>query len=197
MIGFLDAPDPTADARLMFDEDTAELGYVMAATRLWSFQPAAMTGLFDLARQITAGQTLTVRQRSILVTACASALGDSYCALVWGSRLAERSNPLTAAGVVRGIDDGLTDAERALAAWARTVAHDPNGTTPADVQRLRTAGFSDQQIFAITAFVAVRLAFSTVNDALGLRPDAALSITAPAVVRDAVTFGRPIADEQR
>jgi hypothetical protein len=111
-IGFLNAPDSTTEARQMFDEDTAELGYVMAATRLWAYQPAAMTGLFDLARQVTAGQTLTVRQRSILVTACASALGDSYCALVWGSRLAERSTPDTAAGVLRGVDDGLTAAER-------------------------------------------------------------------------------------
>jgi hypothetical protein len=77
----------------MFNEDTAELGYVMAATRLWAYQPTAMTCLFDLARQITAGQTLSVCQRSILVTSCASALGDSYCALVWGNRLAERSTP--------------------------------------------------------------------------------------------------------
>jgi hypothetical protein len=35
-----------------------------------------------------------------------------------------------------------------------------------------------------------------VNDALGLRPDAALSTTTPMVVRDAVTFGRPIDDER-
>jgi uncharacterized peroxidase-related enzyme len=195
-IGFLDAPDPTTEARQMFDEDTAELGYVMAATRLWAYQPTAMTGLFDLARQITAGQTLSVRQRSILVTACASALGDSYCALVWGNRLAERSTPDTAAGVLRGADEGLTSDERALATWARTVVRAPNGTTPADIARLRAEGFSDPQIFAITAFVALRLAFSTVNDALGLRPDAALSTTTPMVVRDAVTFGRPIDDER-
>jgi uncharacterized peroxidase-related enzyme len=195
-IGFLNAPDSTTEARQMFDEDTAELGYVMAATRLWAYQPHAVIALFDLARQITAEQTLTVRQRSVLVTACASALGDSYCALVWGNRLAERSTPDTAAGVLRGVDDGLTSDERALAAWARTVARTPNGATLADVERLRAAGFSDPQIFAITAFVALRLAFSTVNDALGLRPDAALRTTTPTVVRDAVTFGRPIDDER-
>jgi hypothetical protein len=44
-------------------------------------------------------------------------------------------------------------------------------------------------------FVALRLAFSTVNDALGVLPDAALRSTAPRVVLDAVTVGRPIEDE--
>lgn len=47
---------------------------------------------------------------------------------------------------------------------------------------------------AITVFVALRIAFSTVNDALGASPDAALRSTAPKAVLDAVTFGRPIDD---
>jgi hypothetical protein len=43
--------------------------------------------------------------------------------------------------------------------------------------------------------LCVDAAFLTVNDALGLRPDAALRVTAPLVVREAVTFGRPVAEE--
>lgn len=34
------------------------------------------------------------------------------------------------------------------------------------------APFDDGQVFAITTFVALRLAFSTANDALGAQPDA-------------------------
>ena len=193
-IGFLGVPDDTDEARQIFDEDVAELGYVMSTSRLWAYQPATMTGLFDLQRQVNAGDHLSPRQRAVLVTACASAFGDSYCSLMWGNRLAEMSDAQTAAGVLTGVDDGLSGSERALAAWARKVARDPNGTTAADVQELRDAGFGDPQIFTITAFVALRMAFSTVNDALGLRPDAPLRSTLPAAVRDAVTFGRPIDD---
>lgn len=57
---------------------------------------------------------------------------------------------------------------------------------------MRDAGFDDAQIFAVTLFVALRIAFSTVNDALGTRPDRELGDTVPAPVRDAVTFGRAI-----
>jgi alkylhydroperoxidase family enzyme len=75
--------------------------------------------------------------------------------------------------------------------WARKVARDPNATTPADIQALRDAGLDDGQIFAITTFVALRLEFSTVNDALGAQPDAQLAESLSQEVREAVTFGRP------
>ena len=193
-IGFLDIPETTPEVQTMFDEDTAELGYVMNVSRLWAYQPATLTALFTLLAQANSADRLSVRQRSILVTACASAFGDSYCTLAWGSKLAKATDAKTAARVVEGADDGLSTSERAMATWARKVARDPNGTTAADVQELRDAGWSDSQIFTISVFVALRLAFSTVNDALGLLPDAALRSTAPAIVRDAVTFGRPIED---
>jgi uncharacterized peroxidase-related enzyme len=194
-IGFLGVPESTIEAQQSFGEDIAELGYVMNVSRLWAYQPATMTGLFNLLRQANAGDRLSLRQRIILVAACASAFGDSYCSLVWGAKLAAESHAQTAAGVLRGIDDGLSTSERVMARWARTVARDPSHTTATDVQALRDAGFSDAQIFAITVFVALRLAFATVNDALGLPPDKALRSTAPDVVLDAVTFGRPIEDE--
>ena len=103
------------------------------------------------------------------------------------------SDAALAAGVLNGIDDGLTDQEKAMAAWARKVARDPNATTPADIQALRDSGLDDGQIFAITAFVALRLAFSTINDALGSQPDAQLAQSLPPEVRDAVTYGRAVA----
>jgi alkylhydroperoxidase family enzyme len=92
--------------------------------------------------------------------------------------------------VIRGGDEGLSDDERSLATWARKVASDSNHTRAEDVDNLRSAGFSDSQIFAITAFVALRLAFSTVNDALGVGPDSALQATAPKAVVEAIGFGR-------
>ena len=103
---------------------------------------------------------------------------------------------LLEAGVLGGSDTGLTGQEKAMAAWARKVATDPNATTHADVQALREAGLDDGQIFAVTAFVALRLAFSTVNDALGASPDARLAASVPPEVREAVTYGRP-ADQSR
>lgn len=190
MAGFLAAPPQTPEVERLFEEDIAEDGYVMNLTRLWAYQPETINGLFALQRQVNAGNALSVRQRYVLVTAFAGAFGDTYCALAWAERLAGDTDAETAAAVLRGTDEGLSDSERALARWARAIARDPSATTPADVQALRDVGFTDAQIFAMTTFVALRLAFSTVNDALGAMPDAQLRDRVPPAVLAAVPPGR-------
>jgi len=191
--GFLGVPELTPEAQRMFEEDIADHGHVMNFSRLWAYQPATLSGLRGLMQEATSAHQLTLRQRGILIAACASAFGDSYCSLAWGARLAGATDARPAYGVLRGEDDGLTPGEQAMARWARKVARGPSHTSPADVQALRDAGHSDAEIFAMTVFVALRIAFSTVNDALGARPDAAFRATAPEAVLGAVTFGRPIA----
>lgn len=190
---FLRRAEVSDAAQAIFGEDVAELGFVMNASRLWAYQPEAMAGLFKLMGCVTSGRPFSARERGILVAACASALGDSCCALAWGTKLADIADPGLAAGVLSGDDSELSAAERAMAAWARRVARDPNRSTAGDVQALRDAGFSDDDIFAMTVYVALRLALSTVNDALGVLPDAEYATVAPAAVRAAVTFGRPMA----
>lgn len=102
----------------------------------------------------------------------------------------EPSDAPTARAVLDGADEGLDDDERTIAAWARQLVRDPNGTTAADVDALRRAGFDDRAILGLTAYIAARIAFSTVNDALGAIPDAELRAAAPPAVLDAVTYGR-------
>jgi uncharacterized peroxidase-related enzyme len=190
---FLQEPPASAQARELYDEDLADDGYVWNVTRLWAHQPDTLKSLFEVMSQAFRPSGLTFRQRGILVAATASALGDSYCSLAWGGKLGKASDPALAAGVLTGSDAGLTDQERAMAVWARKVARDPNATTPADIEALRDSGLDDGQIFAVTAFVALRLAFSTINDSLGAQPDAQLAQSLPSEVREAVTYGRPVA----
>jgi hypothetical protein len=187
------ASTPISDAaRAVFDEDIAEIGFVMNASQLWAYQPDAGIGLFRLMSQVTRGRPFTVRERGILVTAAASTLGDSYCSLAWGTKLAHEASPEVAAGVLRGDDVGLNEQERAMAEWARLVAGTPTRTTAGDVQKLRDAGLSDADIFATTVYVALRVALSTVNDALGVYPDAEFLTVAPPEVLESVTYGRPV-----
>jgi uncharacterized peroxidase-related enzyme len=191
---FLEEPPVSAPVQALYDEDIADDGYVSNVSRLWAHQPETLRQLFGVMSEAFAPSGLAFRQRGILVTATASALGDSYCSMAWGGKLGEASDAAVAAGVLSGSDAGLTDQEKAMAAWARKVATDPNATTPADIQALRDTGLDDGQVFAITAFVALRLAFSTVNDSLGAQPDAQLAQSLPPQVREAVTYGRPAAE---
>jgi uncharacterized peroxidase-related enzyme len=188
---FLSPARETPQAQALYDEDTADSGYVWNVSRLWAHQPETVNRLFDLMSDAFRPSGLSFRQRGILVTAAASTLGDSYCSLAWGGKLAGATEPDLAASVLRGTDDELDEQERAMAAWARKVVRDPNATTSADVEALRSSGLNDEQIFAITTFVALRVAFSTVNDALGAQPDPQLVKSLPNEVVEAVTYGRP------
>ncbi len=190
---FLGEPSVSPEVQALYDDDLADGGYVWNVSRLWAHQPGTLNQLFELMSEAFTPSGLGFRQRGVLVTAAASALGDSYCSLAWGGKLGKASGAALAAGVLDGSDAGLTDQEKTMAGWARKVARDPNATAPADIQALRDTGLDDGQIFAITAFVALRLAFSTINDALGAQPDAQLARSLPQEVREAVTYGRPVA----
>ena len=120
---FLREPPASPQVQALCDEDLADGGYVRNVSRLWADQPDTLKQLFGLMSEAFTPSGLTFRQRGILVTAAASALGDSYCSLAWGGKLA----------------------------------------------------------------------FSTINDSLGAQPDAQLAQSLPREVREAVTYGRPVA----
>ena len=134
---------------------------------------------------------LSDRDIALLVAATAAARSDSYCALAWGSRLAAQADAETAARVVGGSAADLDNRGTALVDWASCVAINPNSTTAADIDRLREVGPTDRQIFGATVFITLRMAFSTVNGALGAQPDLQLAQEAPAPVGAAVGYGRP------
>ena len=93
--------------------------------------------------------------------------------------------------MLRGeLSEEMTPREAAMADWAGQLVTDPNATTQPDVDRLRQAGLSDAEIFATAVFVALRIAFSTVNDGIGARPDGELVANAPAELVTAIDFGR-------
>ena len=193
---FLREPPRDEDLAALYARDVAEDGYVANLTCLWGWRPDVFEAFTDLRTLLAERTALSAGERALLVCAATATLGDSYCALTFGTRLADATDPLTAAAVLRREDaPGLTARDKALAAWAAKIVRAPSATTAADVDRLRAAGLSEREIFDATVLVAFRIAFSTVNDALGAQPDAQLAAAAPPPVREAVTFGRPAAEK--
>ena len=187
---FLPDPPETAAIAAIYEDDARSDGYVMNLVRVWCWRPDMLASFQALRDDLLAASGLSPREVAVLVVATAAARGDAYCSLAWGRKLADLSDDATAADVLHGRAADLSDREAALAGWARQVIDDPNATTRADVDGLRRAGFSDREIFEATAWIAFRLAFSTINDALGAQPDLQLVESAPPLVREAVTFGR-------
>jgi uncharacterized peroxidase-related enzyme len=191
---FLQDPPNSEAVAALYASDEQQPGFVMNLTRLWAWRPDVYQSFGAMRSQLMAGSTLSQRELGVIVCTSAATLGDSYCALAWGKKLADAADAGIAAAVLRGeLDDGLSAREQALLSWVRKMCRDPNATTPADVESLRTAGFTEREIFELTAFAAIRTAFSVVNDALGAQPDSQVQQAAPSEVQAAVSFGRPSA----
>lgn len=189
--GFLTEPAMTEAVEEMYATDLDAQGYVAHLTRLWATRPEAlylMSQMLGLAGHLGG---LSFSQRQLLITSCASAMGDSYCSLASGGKFAATTTPEAAAAVIAGDTPALPAIDAALVTWARRMARDPNSTSQADVDELRALGLEDTQIFAITVYVALRIAFATVNDTLGAAPDRELADVVPPTVLAAVSFGRP------
>lgn len=193
---FLEEPPETDAVAAMYAGDRDAGGYVDNLTRLWAWRPDVNDAFTAARAAVASDSALSDDDRAVLVVAAAAARGDSYCSLAWGRRLAGLADPATAASVIEGRWEALAPRAAALAAWADAVVRDPNATSPDDVARLRSVGLDDRAVLEATVFVALRLAFSTVNDALGARPDRQLVETSPREVVDAVTYGRSPADER-
>lgn len=193
---FLQTPADNEATSRLYQSDIEKRGFVMNLSRAWAWRPEVSEAFLALRTLLTSSSSLSPRELTVLVCATASSLGDSYCALAWGKMLAAASDGPAAAAVLQASgSDTLTQRERALSTWARKVVENPNATTSQDVEALRAAGLSEQETFDATAFIAFRIAFSTVNDALGVSPDWQVAEAAPPEVRQAVTFGRATAQK--
>ncbi len=187
---FLSDPPASDLADALYQGDRESDGYVMNLTRLWCWRPDVLKAFTDVRGVLSSACGLSAADLAVLFAATAAARSDSYCGLAWGTSLATHAGPDAAAQVMSGRADGLDPRAAVLASWARQVALDPGGTTPADISRLHDAGLTDQQIFEATVLVAWRMAFTAVNAALGAQPDAQVAEAAPAAVRAAVSYGR-------
>ena len=189
---YLGEPPENEATRSAYERDRADDGYVWNVTRLWSWRNDFEHAFVALRSSLLEGSALTDREQAVLNAAAASARRDSYCSLAWGPRLAALTDDETAAATLAGREaPALTEREGALANWARQVVAAPGETSEADVERLRNVGLDDQTIFEATAFIALRLAFSTINGALGAAPDRQLANAVPPPIRAAVDYGRP------
>lgn len=192
----IEEPPPGEDRDAAYAADRESDGYVWNVTRLWGWRADVYQDFAALRTALMSSSSLTDRDWAVLVTTTASQLGDSYCSLAWGTKLAGLVGAETAAQLIANeAAPALSERGQALAAWARQLVTDPNATGAEDVARLRAVGLDDREIFEATAFVGLRIAFSTVNDALGARPDRQLADAAPEPVRAAARYGRPPADE--
>lgn len=137
----IEEPPPGDDRDAAYAADRDSAGYVWNVTRLWGWRADIYRDFAALRTELMDSSSLTDRDWAVMVTAMASQLGDSYCSLAWGAKLAKLTDAETAAQLIADEPaPALSVREHALAAWTRQLVEDPNATTADDVTSLRAVG---------------------------------------------------------
>lgn len=191
-MSFIDTVPPAAaraDVAAMYRRQQQAFGYVPNYAKAFSHRPELMARWAALFGEIK--RPLPRRRVLMLSFVSALELGHSSCSLAHGSMLREFFSDAELVAIASGRLDALPAAEQAMLRFARQVARDARAVTAADVETLKSLGFSDADVFDIAAVAAARAFFTKLLDALGVLPDASLA-GLPAPLRQTLGAGRPI-----
>ncbi|MBB3192436.1 carboxymuconolactone decarboxylase family protein [Halomonas cerina] len=174
----------------MYRRQQAHFGYLPNYARAFSHRPDVMTAWASLLATIR--RHVEPRRFELVTLAAARALGNTYCALAHVRALGELMGPDAAREAVTGEGEALSEAERAMMAFAGKVACRAQAVTAEDIDGLRAQGLADDEIFDLVAVVAARAFFTRILDGVGAEADAAYR-ELPADLVASLTVGRPIA----
>ncbi|HWU91458.1 MAG TPA: peroxidase-related enzyme [Kofleriaceae bacterium] len=183
--------EATGEVRALYEQNREPSGLVPNFVKAFSLRPTVWNNYVQLVRSIRGN--LDLRRYELVTTATALALESSYCALAHGKALRDRvlGAEQTEAFARDFRQAELTPAETIMVAFVQKMALRPSSITQADVDELRSHGFSDEEIFDIVSVSSVRGFFSKVLDAVGAEPDS-IYLDMEQGLRQALTVGRAI-----
>ena len=190
----IEATPITELAGWMQEKDRAKLGYMPNYSVLFALHPEAYQAWKGLIESIAGA--MDTRRYELATLGAARSLRSSYCSLAHGKILAEEI--LTPEAVTDLVIDPsaapIEAEEKAVFEFAGKVADDATAIIPADIDRLRSHGLSDHEIFEVVLAAAARCFFSKVLDATGTLPDHEYAETLDPELLAALTVGgRPLA----
>jgi uncharacterized peroxidase-related enzyme len=184
----------SGDVHAMYARIEAAVGYVPNYAKLFSHRPQVMATWAAFLASIRGNMDL--RRYELVTLAAARALQCSYCMLAHGAILrrdfysAEQLTEITRDPAA----SDLTHAEVAMMAFVDKLTRDATAITRADVQGLLDRGFTDAEIFDITAAASARCFFSKLLDALGAEADGAYDFL-EGPLKQLLTPGRPMSHD--
>lgn len=175
----------------IYESETERWGFLPNFVRLFSHHPEAYQAWLNLIRTVYGAMD---RRRCELTTlAAARALESTCCSVAHGKML--RDNFYTTDQVVRIASDhhraDLDEVDKAIMDFAEKAASQPAAVSEADVQRLRSLGLSDREIFDVAFAVAARSFFATLIESLGTKPEQPMVEALEPQLLDVLTVGRP------
>jgi uncharacterized peroxidase-related enzyme len=186
--------DATGEVREMYERQQGAWGYVPNYAKSFSHRPEVMARWGRLLAELQ--RPWDKRRLEMITFAAAHELRHSSCSLAHGNMLTPyfSGEEICAIAEQRPVES-ISEAEQEMMRFSRQVARDASTVEAADVERLKSHGFSDAEVFDIAAVAAGRAFFTKVLDAVGSLPDAGF-MSIDENLRAPLTVGRPISTEK-
>ncbi len=177
----------------IYEQQKSQLGFVMDAAKCFTARPDLLPIYTDFSDRIRAGFSLGLREWRLITLIAAKQTRSTYCSHVYSQQLI---GDLGSKEAVLAVQKdfraaGLSGKDVEMLSYAEMIARDASQVTPSDIDRLRSVGFSDQQICDIALCAAFRCFVSRFFDAVGAGTEAAF-IDTDEDFRSAMTVGRAL-----
>jgi uncharacterized peroxidase-related enzyme len=186
-----DATGALADSYRMEKE---EAGFVPESARCFSTRPDLLPLFHAFFAGVRGGFSLDARDWCLVTLIAAKHVRSTYCSHVYSQRLTVLLGSKDAVLAVQRDyrTAGLPERDVAMLSYAEKVATEAHRIGQGDIDRLRAAGFSDQNICDIALCASFRCFLSKFVDATGAVPEPAFH-DSDETFRKAMTVGRPLA----
>lgn len=177
----------------LYQAQKVQSGFVMSAMQCWTARPDLLPVYQEFADKIRAGFSLSPRDWRLITLIAAKHVPSTYCSHVFGRQLiADFGSKDALLAVQRDFRTaGLSERDVEMLGYAETISRDASQVTQAQIERLRSVGFTDVQICDIALCAAFRSFVARFFDAMGAGPEPAF-VDADASFRTAMTVGRKI-----
>jgi uncharacterized peroxidase-related enzyme len=177
----------------IYARQKSQLGLVMEAAKCFTARPNLLPIYTEFSDEIRAGLSLGLREWRLITLVAAKQIPSTYCSHVYSHQLiGDLGSKEAVLAVQRDFRTaGLSDRDVEMLSYAEKVARDASQITQSDIERLRSVGFSDQQICDIALCAAFRCFVSRFFDAVGAGTEAVF-IDTDEEFRAAMTVGRAL-----
>jgi uncharacterized peroxidase-related enzyme len=164
----------TDEATQVLQQEEANWGYVPNYAYLFAMRPATHRAWGALVGSVR--NAMERRLYELVTIAAARALRSSYCSMAHTQFLITKADDQTGAEVAAsGNYERIGAKEAALMRYAEQIVLDASAVTQADIDTLRVAGASEDEIVNTALAASVRCFFAKFLDATGVQPDRQLA----------------------
>lgn len=170
-----DASEVDASVADFFGQAEQDTGFVLNFFRAFALNGPRMLGVISYLEQLLDAEAgvLSPRERELIAVVVSAENRCNYCIVTHSAALLAHSEDLALVRLV-GINyrqAGLGAGERALADLAIKVTRDSAAISSEDLEQVRAAGYSDQQVLEAVEVASIFNFTNRLTSAIGLEPD--------------------------